>query len=136
MAKKEEIKNIRPEDIEREEHDIEAPMEQEENMSWLATLRTGQTVSYEFFKTNAWLILVFVVATIALIGLRYKTKIKREEINKLRVELQVTESEKLREKAEYMSLIRETEMKKMVREKGLPLEFQEQPPYRLIQDKK
>lgn len=135
MAKKEQINNIRQEDVKREAPAVEAPETAEENMSWLGTLRTGQTVSYEFFKNNAWLILVFVVATIALIGLRYKTKIKREEINKLRIELQVTESEKLREKAEYMSLIRETEMKKMVREKGLPLEFQEQPPYRIIQDK-
>ena len=33
-----------------------------------------------------------------------------------------------------MSLIRETEMRRLVEEKGLGLEFQEYPPYELIMD--
>lgn len=103
--------------------------------SWLTNLRTGRSVSMEFFRANAWLILVIVIATIALIGLRYKTKTKRAEIKQLNTQLQISESEKLREKAEYMSLIRETEMRRLVREKGLPLEFQEQPPYHIVDDR-
>ena len=75
--------------------------------------------------------LLFVVAVISLMGLRYKTKMKMSEIKKLTIELQRAESEKLQEKALYMSLIRETEMRKMVAEKGLDLDFQEQPPYQL-----
>lgn len=67
-------------------------------------------------------------------GLRYKTKTKMEEIKRLTAELQIAESSKLQEKAAYMSLIRETEMKRMVKEKGLGLEFQEYPPYVLEQD--
>lgn len=57
------------------------------------------------------------------------------EIKRLNVELARSRSNKLQEKAAYMSLIRETEMRRMVREKGLPLEFQEQPPFELISDK-
>lgn len=96
-------------------------------------MRQGQTISVDFFKNNAWLLTIIIVAVIALIGLRYKTKTKMAEIKKLSIELSKAESEKLKEKAEYMSLIRETNMRKMVRERGLPLEFQEQPPYEIIE---
>lgn len=106
---------------------------EEENFSWIQELRYGQSISVEFFKKNAWLLLVIVVTILALMGLRYKTKTKMAEIKKLRIELQRAESEKLQEKAAYMSLIRETEMKRMVRERGLTLEFQEQPPYELTE---
>lgn len=100
---------------------------------WLNELRYGRSISVEFFKTNAWLLIIIVVVVIALIGLRYKTKTKMAEIKRLNIELTRAESLKLQEKSAYMSLIRETEMRRMVREKGLPLEFQEQPPYEIIE---
>lgn len=99
-------------------------------------MRYGRSLSLEFFRQNAWLLMLFVVAILALMGLRYKTKTKMEEIKHLSVELQRAQSSKLQEKAAYMSLIRESEMKKMVDEKGLNLQFQEYPPYELILDKK
>ncbi|MDE5887805.1 MAG: hypothetical protein K2G90_02090 [Muribaculaceae bacterium] len=102
---------------------------------WVADIRYGRSLSLEFFKRNAWLLMVFVVAILALIGLRYKTKTKMEEIKRLTTELQRAESSKLQEKAAYMSLIRETEMKRMVEEKNLGLIFQELPPYELEVDK-
>lgn len=103
--------------------------------AWVADVRYGRSLSVEFFKRNAWLLMVFVVAILSLMGLRYKTKTKMEEIRRLTVELQRAESSKLQEKAAYMSLIRETEMKRLVEEKGLGLEFQEFPPYELELDK-
>lgn len=105
------------------------------NPAWVADVRYGRSLSVEFFKRNAWLLMVFVVAILSLMGLRYKTKTKMEEIKRLTVELQRAESSKLQEKAAYMSLIRETEMKRLVEEKGLGLEFQEFPPYELELDK-
>lgn len=101
------------------------------NLSVMKEMRYGRTLSIEFFRRNAWLLMLFVVAIIALMGLRYKTKTKMEEIKKLTTELQRAESSKLQEKAAYMSLIRETEMKKLVAEQGLGLQFQEFPPYEL-----
>lgn len=103
--------------------------------SWISDVRYGRSMSVEFFKKNAWLLMIFVVAMLALMGLRYKTKTKMEEIKKLTAELQIAESSKLQEKAAYMSLIRETEMRRLVEETGLGLEFQEQPPFELILDK-
>ena len=101
---------------------------------WMADMRYGRSLSVDFFRRNAWLLMVFIVSILSLMGLRYKTKTKMEEIKKLTNELQLAESSKLQEKAAYMSLIRETEMRRLVEEKGLGLEFQEYPPYELIMD--
>lgn len=101
-------------------------------VSLMKDLRYGRTLSLEFFRHNAWLLMLFVVAIISLMGLRYKTKTKMEEIKKLNVELQRAESSKLQEKAAYMSLIREAEMKRLVEQQGLGLQYQEAPPYELI----
>lgn len=111
-----------------------AEKKKKKGYSWVNELRYGRSISVEFFKNNAWLLIIIVVSVIALIGLRYKTKTKMAEIKRLNTELARAESCKLQEKAAYMSLIRETEMRRMVREKGLPLEFQEQPPFELIDE--
>ena len=101
---------------------------------WIVELRHGRTLSIDFFRQNAWLLVLIVFFLIALMGLRYKTKTKMAEIKQLNTELQRAQSSKLQEKALYMSLIRETEMIRMVREKNLNLQFQEQPPYELDDD--
>jgi len=103
---------------------------------WMSDLRYGRSLSIDFFKRNAWLLLIILVATLSLIGLRYKTKTKMAEIKKLNIELQRAESSKLQEKAAYMSLIRETELRKLVQKQGLGLEFQEEPPYELVVSEK
>ena len=104
------------------------------NLGLMNDMRYGRSVSVEFFRKNAWLMMLFVVAVIALMGLRYKTKTKMEEIKHLNVELERAQSTKLQEKAQYMTLIREVEMKKLVEEQGLDLKFQDFPPYELILD--
>lgn len=104
------------------------------SLELMKDMRYGRTLSLEFFRQNAWLLMLFVVVIVALIGLRYKTKTRMEEIKRLTVELQRAQSSKLQEKAAYMSLIREAEMKKLVEEKKLGLQFQEYPPYELILD--
>ena len=107
----------------------------ESTRSIMSDTRYGRWFSIGFFKKNAWMLLLILVAVLSLIGLRYKTKTKMVQIKQLRTELERAESDMLREKAEYMSLIRETEMRRLVNEKGLGLTFQEQPPYEIIDDK-
>lgn len=96
---------------------------------WIREMRYGESLPVDFFTHNAWLLIIFLVAILSLIGLRYKTKTKMEEIKALNHQLELSESAKLQEKSEYMSLIRETEMRRLVTEKHLGLIFQEQPPY-------
>lgn len=98
---------------------------------WLRDFRYGRSLSIEFFKRNAWLLCLIIVILLSLMGLRYKTKTKMEQINSLKEECARAQSEMLWQKSEYMSLIRETEMQRLVDEKGLGLRFQEQPPYQV-----
>lgn len=91
-------------------------------------LRSGQAVSIEFFKRNAWMIIAIITALIAVMGLRYRTKTRMSEIKALNRELQRAGSEKLHEKAWYMTLIRETELTRLTTEKHLGLYYQEEPP--------
>ncbi len=101
----------------------------EKSSAFVRDMRYGQSVSLDFFQKNAWLLIVIVVVIISLIGLRYKTKTKMLEIKTLTKELNISRSNKLQEKSAYMSLIRETEMKRLTQEKNLGLVFQEQPLY-------
>ncbi|MBD5311794.1 MAG: hypothetical protein K2J29_05860 [Muribaculaceae bacterium] len=103
--------------------------------TWFNDLRYGQSLSVEFFTQHAWLLIIFIVTMLALIGLRYKTKSKMAEIKTLTIELDRAESTKLQEKSRYMSLIRETEMKRLVDKRHLSLDFQERPPYELVVDR-
>lgn len=91
-------------------------------------IRSGQAVSLEFFKRNAWMIIAILTALIGVMGLRYRTKARMTEIKQLNRELQRAESYKLQEKARYMTLIRETELTKLTSEKHLGLQYQEEPP--------
>lgn len=96
--------------------------------SILSGIRYGESVSLDSFRRNAWLLIPLIAVILALMGLRYKTKAKMQEIRTLTVELHKSESSKLQEKAQYMSLIRETEMLRMVEERELGLVFREEPP--------
>ncbi|MDE5793653.1 MAG: hypothetical protein K2I08_02925 [Muribaculaceae bacterium] len=92
------------------------------------TLRSGRAISLEFFQRNAWLIIAIITVLIGVMGLRYRTKTRMTEIKQLNKELQRAESDKLHEKAWYMTLIRETELTRLTTEKHLGLCYQEEPP--------
>ena len=91
-------------------------------------LRSGRAISLEFFKRNAWMIIAIITALIGVMGLRYRTKTRMSEIKQLNRELERAESDKLHEKAWYMTLIRETELTRLTTEKHLGLRYQEEPP--------
>lgn len=91
----------------------------------------GKLLTLEFFKRNAWLIMISVGIVIALIGQRYANHSKMREIKQLKEELARVKSEKLQQKSQYMSLIRENKMMILLRERNIQLGYQEQPPYSL-----
>lgn len=98
------------------------------------TITGGRLLSLELFKRHGWLILIALVIVIAMIGQRYTNQTKMEEIKSLHKELELQQSIQLNEKAEYMSLIRENEMRRLLREQHLDLDYQEQPPYVIPRD--
>lgn len=98
------------------------------------SLLHGRLLSLELFKRHGWFIIIALVVVIALIGQRYTNQTKMEEIKRLNKELELQQSIQINEKANYMSLIRENEMRRLLREKHLDLDYQEQPPYVIPKD--
>lgn len=97
-------------------------------------LRGGRSVSLEFLKRHGWLLATLLIVLLSFMGLRYSTQTRMVEIQELTNELKRAESKKLTEKKEYMTLIRQTRMNELVKEHGLPLIHQEQPPYVIDDD--
>ena len=97
----------------------------------ISDLRDGSLLSLDFFMKNAWLLGLIVVLVLSLMGLRYKTRTNMEQVKILNSQLQQAESDKLRAKQEYMTLIRQTRMNELVRENNLGLVHQEQPPFEI-----
>ena len=94
-------------------------------------LRGGRGVSIEFFRRHGWLLSILLVVVLSLMGLRYKTQTRMVEIKRLNPQLERAQSEKLFEKKQYMTLIRQTKMNELVRANRLNLIHQEQPPYEI-----
>jgi len=111
--------------------DMKKRNQMQKRSDWKSDVRHGRGVSLNFFRNNLWIIILCLVLVLMLIGLRYRTKTRMMEIRQLTTELSRAESRKLEEKASYMSLIRESEMKRMVESRGLNLEFQQTPPYEI-----
>lgn len=99
--------------------------------SLLSNLRRGRGVSVNFFKSHAWIIIFFMAVVVMLIGMRYRTKVNMRRITELNKELKQAESDKIAEKALYMSLIRETDMVKLANDHNLGLRFSDEPPFLL-----
>lgn len=62
---------------------------------------------------------------------RYQCLTRMEEIRKLEHELEIVQTERIRERSEYMSRIRESSMQELVNTMHLNLRVQDKPPYRL-----
>ena len=97
-------------------------------------LRGGRGVSIEFFRRHGWLLSILLVVVLSLMGLRYQTQTRMVEIKRLNQQLERAQSEKLFEKKQYMTLIRQTRMNELVRANRLNLIHQEQPPYEIDGD--
>lgn len=97
--------------------------------TWYRPFTEGRPLSLDFFVRHAWFIIVSLILVLALIGQRYRNLTHMREINKLEKELAQAESEQINAKAKYMSLIRENEMRRLVTEHHLGLDYQDKPPY-------
>lgn len=107
--------------------------EKSRHISESRSVWSGRLLSLEFFRRHAWFILISVVVVLALIGQRYTNQSKRLKIKRLEVKLATAKSDQVASKARYMSLIRENEMRKLLRKNNLDLDYQEQPPFVLYE---
>lgn len=91
----------------------------------------GRLITGSFFLRH-WLTIAMIIGMVLLyITTRYSCQHSMERIRTLTARLEVVETESLRVKGEYMSRIRESEMRQRLDSLGLPLSVQMQPPYHL-----
>lgn len=102
------------------------------NDSLLLKALHGKLISSDFFARH-WL-QVFIVVSMILVYItnRYQCLTRMEEIRQLNQQLQVIETECIRERSRYMSRIRESSMQQLVDSMRLKLKVQEQPPFKLM----
>ncbi len=89
----------------------------------------GRIFSLDFFKRN-WIYVVFVVAmALAYIGNKFACQRSIQELLSLKTELANAQSDLVVSSSKYNSMIRESEMVKLMNEKNLGLTAPLEPPY-------
>lgn len=91
----------------------------------------GRVISSQFFRKYMVQIVMVVLLLMIYIANRYDCVTGMETITKLRTEYQVVRTQLQRERATYMTSIRESAIQHKADSLGLGLAVQQQPPYKL-----
>lgn len=104
------------------------------NSSLMRRLLHGQVITSDFFARN-WLVMAAIVfISLTYIGNKYTCKIKMEQVQQLKKELEIVNADKIRARSRYMGRIRESAMQELVDTMHLNLHVQDTPPYQLPKD--
>lgn len=91
----------------------------------------GRFLSLDFFKRNAVYIIALVIMALAYIANKFVCQSSMEEVIQLKTELANAQTDLVDASARYNSMIRESEMTKLMQEKHIGLTAPQEPPYRL-----
>lgn len=91
----------------------------------------GRWLSTRFLTKHWGLILAIMVLAMIYITNRYQCLTAMERIQALEKQLNTSNSERIRLKAEYMNSVREKTMLQLINDAGLDLVQRQQPPFKL-----
>ena len=91
----------------------------------------GRFFSLDFFKRNAKYIVLLVVMALAYIANKFECQRSMQELLSLKTDLADAQTDLVNSSAKYNSMILESEMSKLMREKHLGLGAPLEPPYEL-----
>ena len=97
----------------------------------LTRILYGRFLSVDFFTRHWKAIALGMLMVMAYITNRYQCLTRMEEIRRLEQQLEVVETERVRERSTYMSRIRESSMQELVDTMHLHLKIHDQPPFKL-----
>ena len=89
----------------------------------------GRFFSLDFFKRNAVYIVALVVMALAYIANKFVCQSSMQEVISLRTELANAQTDLVNSSATYNSMIRESEMTKLMRQKNIDLSAPLEPPF-------
>ena len=103
--------------------------------SFLKELLSGSMVTEKIILKNLWYVLLITLLAAIYIGNRFHAEKITRETARLQRELKELRSESLATSADLMYISRQSEVFRLVKEKGLNLEEMKSPPYKLLVDK-
>jgi hypothetical protein len=103
--------------------------------SFIKELLSGIIFSDRIILKNLWYIIMLTILGAIYIGNRFHAERITRETARLTLEVEDLRAEALSTSADLMSLSRQSEVFRMVKEKGLGLEELKSPPYKLVVDK-
>jgi hypothetical protein len=104
--------------------------------SFMKELLSGSMVSDKIVLKNLWYFIFLTILGAIYIGNRFHAEKITRETARLAREVRDLKAESLSTSATLMYLSKQSEVYRMVREKGLGLEELKTPPYKLIVDRK
>lgn len=91
----------------------------------------GRIISTDFFSRHWIAVAILVLMFVWYITNKYECQTSMETIQKLEKQLEIAKTERIREQSLYMSRIRESSMRELVRRNRLNLEVQDTPPFKI-----
>ena len=104
--------------------------------SFLKELMSGTMVTEKIILRNLGYVLLLTLLAAIYIGNRFHAEKITRETTRLQREVKDLRAESLSTSADLMFISRQSEVYRLVKEKGLDLEELKTPPYRLLVDKK
>ncbi|MCU0454902.1 MAG: FtsL-like putative cell division protein [Bacteroidales bacterium] len=104
--------------------------------SFIKELLSGTMISEKIILNNLWYILLLTLLAAVYIGNRFHAEKVTRQMTRLQREVKELRAESLATSASLMDLSRQSEVYRLVKEKGLNLEELKAPPYKLLVDRK
>lgn len=103
--------------------------------SFIKELLSGSMITEKIILKNLWYILLITLLAAIYIGNRFHAEKITRETAKLQREVKELRAESLSTSANLMFISRQSEVQRLVKERGLNLEELKTPPYKLLVDK-
>jgi len=104
--------------------------------SFIKELLSGSMITEKIILKNLWYVILVTFLAAVYIGNRFHAEKITRETTRLQKEVKELRAESLSVSADLMYLSRQSEVVRLVKERGLNLEELRTPPYKLIVDKK
>jgi len=109
---------------------------QAKTSSFMKELLSGTMVSEKIILKNLGYVMLLTFLAAVYIGNRFRVEKITRELTKLQREVKDLRAESLSTSADLMAISKQSEVFRLVKERGLNLEELKTPPYKLLVDKK
>ena len=103
--------------------------------SFMKELLSGSMITEKIILKNLWYVLLLTLLAAIYIGNRFHAEKITRETDRLQREVRDLRAESLSTSASLMYISRQSEVYRLVKERGLNLEELKSPPYKLLVDK-